>query len=458
MPRIEEALEFIKSSDAKWIDLQFVDMNGQLKHKTISSKGIGEELFNTGVETQLEDIYGFAGRALSLIPDSDSFARIPWEPNSIRLISNIYSMPERERFNKDSRYSIERVNINAKAMGISDVQIGSEAEFYIFDNVTADKLSPERGPNFLIDTREAFWNPSPFFGTKNGTYICQPHDTLYAARIQISEIMEEQFRYPIAFHAHGRSANAQQKLKIKEMNAKMAADALITLKYTAKSIAFIANNLATFMPLPIMGDKGNSLKITQKLKKNVGNLFYDKDDNYAQLSQTALYYIGGLLEHAEALCVFTAPTTNSYKKLKMDPRYMTWSRSSSHALVQVDSATNDEERVVTYAGADSSVNPYLAYAAVVAAGLDGIKNKIDPGKPVDDNLNNLNSRKMKELKIKPLPVSIIDAISALESDNKFLKGFIAPELLADYLEQKIAEHNENEKRPTAFEIERYFNR
>lgn len=458
MPSTDEALEFLKKSEAKWIDLQFVNMDGQIQHKTISAKDVGEELFSNGVETNLEEVYGFAGRALSLFPDSDSYGRVPWEPNTMRIISNVFAMPDRERFTKDPRYSIERVNINAKAMGITDVTIGTDAEFYIFDNVTADKLSPERGPNYLIDTREAFWNPSPFFSQRNGAYTGQPHDTLYAARVQIAEIMEDHFRYMIKSHAHGRSANGQQRMRIGDYNAKLAADAFATLKYAAKNIAFIGNNVATFMPMPIMGEKGNSLGMTQRLKKGPANLFYDEKDDYAQLSQTALYYIGGLLEHAESLCLFTTPGTNSYRRLKNDPRYAAWSRSSPHTLVRVDSATKDEERSITFTGADSSINPYLAYTAVVAAGLDGIKNKTDPGKPVDEDLAGVDSKRMKELKIRPLPGSVLDSAAALESDNKFLKGFISPELLADYLELRLAEHRENEKRPTAYEMEKYFNK
>lgn len=458
MPSMEEALEFMKTNDMRWLDLQFVNIDGQLKHKTIAGKGIGEDLFLNGVEAELGGAFGFSGKALSLVPDPDSFARLPWEPNTMRIISNVFSMPEKERFVKDSRYSIERVNINAKAMGITDVQIGSEAEFYLFDNVTGDKLAPERGPNFLIDSREGYWNPSPFWSVRDGAFLAPPHDSLYAARVQIAEIMEDHFRYALDSHSHGRSANGQQKAKIREYNAKLAADAFVTLKYVVRNIAFIAGNVATFMPLPVMNDTGSALNITQRLKKGATNLFYDAKGDYAQLSQTALYYIGGILEHAEALSIFTAPTTNSYKRLKVDPRYVMWGRSNSNALVSVQSATKDEERAITYAGADPSVNPYLAYAAVVAAGLDGIKNKADPGKPVDEDISGADSRRMKELKIRALPDSIMEAITALESDNKFLKGFISPELLAEYLEQRLAEHKENERRPTAFEMDKYFNK
>lgn len=456
MPSMEESLEFMKTNDVKWVSLQFVNADGQLQTKTISSKDFGEEAFSEGVETPLGEIFGFTGKQLSLMPDPDTFARVPWEQSTMRFISNIYSDSDKERFMRDSRYSIERVNINAKAMGISDVQIASESEFYVFDNVTGDKAAPERGQNYLIDTREAYWNPTPFWNSKKGAYMSQPQDTLYAARVQMAELMGDHFRYEVESHSHGRSPNGQQRIKLKPYNAKIAADAMVTLKHVARNIAFIANGVATFMPLPILGDKGSSLCISQRLRKGASNLFFEEKGDFGELSQTALYYIGGILEHAESLSIFTAPTTNSYRKLRSDPRYVAWSRTNPNALVTT--AASGDERSVVYKGADASVNPYLAYAAVVAAGLDGIKNKTDPGKPVDENLADMDSKRMKELKVRQLPSSLMDAIAALENDNKFLKGFVSPELLAEYLEQRLAEHKENEKRPTAYEMEIYFNR
>lgn len=457
MPSVEEALEFMKTNDVRWAGLQFVDVNGELRQKTVACKGITEAAFSEGVQTDLGDVFGFSEKPLALVPDQDTFARIPWEPSAMRFISNIYSAKEKERFLKDPRYSIERVNINAKAMGISDVQISTETEFYLFDSVTGDKLSPERGPNYLIDSREAYWNPTPLLNSRSGSYASQPRDMLCSVRTQICEVLEDHFRFQATSHGHGRHASGQQKISLAAANAKLAADALVTLKYVARNVAAISNNVATFMPLPVANEKGSSHAITQRLRKGVENLFYDEKGEYAQLSQTALYYIGGILAHAEALSVFTMPTTNSYKRLKADPRYVTWSRTNPNALVYIIPATADD-RTVSYTGADPSVNPYLAYAAVVAAGLDGIKNKAEPGKPVDENISGMDAKAMRELKIRPLPASMLEAVSALESDNKFLKGFISSELLADYLAQRLDEHKENEKRPTAFEIERYFNR
>lgn len=458
MPSKEESLEFMRKNNIKWVALHFLDLDGGFQHKVVSSSDVDEEIFSKGIQSDVSEIYGYSKETLSLIPDSDTFARVPWEPNTMRLISNIYSMPEGERFVKDCRHSIERVNINAEALGISDVRIGSDIEFYLFDNVTVDKSSREGGSAYVLNSREAVWNPSPLWNKERGAFLCQPQDTFYAARVQIAQILEEQFHYAVHSHDHGRSPNAQQKIRLRECNAKIAADGLATLKYAIRNVAYIANNIATFMPLPIANDKGNSINITQKLSKGTKNLFYDKDEEYGKLSQTALYYIGGILEHAEALSVFTTPTTNSYKKLKTDPRYIAFSKTNPNALIYVPELGGEQERNITYTGADSSINPYLAYTAVVAAGLDGIKNKIDCGKPIDENLFEMSEKDRKTAKVKLLPSNILEAISALEKDSKFLKGFVAPELLADYLAQKIFEHNENEKRPTAFEIDKYFNR
>ncbi|MBU0586850.1 glutamine synthetase family protein [Candidatus Micrarchaeota archaeon] len=456
MPSVEEAMNFMNSNEIKWVDLQFVNINGELQHKSVPVRSFDESSFENGIQTNLDDLFGPTASSISIFPDQDTFARVPWEVASMRFISGMYSMPEKERYAKDSRYCIERLNINAKAMGVGEVKLASDCEFYIFDNVTVDKTTPERGPNFLIDTREAYWNPSPFFNYKNGAYLGQPHDVLHPARGQMAELLEDHFRYQVEFHTHGRSANSQQRMKFMELNAKMAADALFTLKFAVRNVSFISNSVSTFMPLPIGNEKGSSLIISQKLQKGTDNIFYERSESNMNLSQNALYYIGGLLEHAEALSVFTAPTTNSYKRMRNDPRYICWGKSPQ-ALVPISPAMSKDQRSIAYV-ADPSVNPYIAYTAVVAAGLDGIKNKISPSKPVDEDLSSVSTAKLRELKIKMLPSNIMEAISALESDNKFLKGFIAPELLEHYLEQRVSEHRENEKRPTAFELEKYFNR
>ena len=184
-----------------------------------------------------------------------------------------------------------------------------------------------------------------------------------------------------------------------------------------------------------------------------------KKYKYAQLSQTGRYFIGGILEHAEALMVFANPTPNSYRRLAADPHQSTWGKRSSSAVVHVPSEIKNDRKGkgVSFNLADPSANPYLVFGTVVAAGLDGVKNKKDPGKGIDEDLSEKDEEELKELKIKPLPANMMEAIAALESDNKFLKGLVPSELLESYLEDKIEEHKEQSKRPSAYEFEKYFN-
>ena len=423
MPSIDEALDFQKKGDFKWVDLHFTSMNGEINRKTIPARDFGKNSFEQGIEVEpaLAERLGFADSRVLLVPDPDSFARVPWDVNStLRFICSLYTAPERERFVKDPRYCVERLNMNAKAMGAGEVAIGAECEFYLVDNVNPDR---------------------------------QGFDQFYTARTQIAESLEDYFRYTVSAHGQGRSQNGQQRIRLGALNAKIAADALVTLKHTVKSTSLISNTTSTFMALPTADDRPNGLNIFQKLQKSGENLFYDAEDKYAKLSQTALYYIGGILEHAESLALFTASTTNSYKKLRAEPKYAAWGKGAS-CLVQIPDFTSEESRFVAYTASDPSANPYISYAAIASAGLDGIKSKASLGKAVDEAIS--SSSKAKDAKAKPLPQGIMESVSALESDSKFLKGIMSSELLADYLEQKISEHQENERRPTTYEMEKYF--
>jgi len=377
----------------------------------------------------------------------------------MRIICNVVLAPSGDRYLKDPRYVPERTVVNAKAMGITDLTISSELDFYVFDNVTIDKMTPQRGPNCLIESREAPWSPSPLWNSPDGAYFSQPFDTLYSARTQIGEVIEDSFRYIITKHFHGRSTSGQQTMGLAPLALTESADALETSKFVIRNLAFIANSMATFMPFPILGERGNELIMGFTLWKKDENVFYDSTDKYAQISQNARYFVGGLLEHAEALTIFTNPNPNSYKRLIADPRYITWGKRNSSAIVRIENEIkNDRQgKRVVFNLADPSVNPYLAYGVVAAAGLDGIKNKIDPGKPVDEDLADMDEDEMKKAKVGTLPDSILEAIAALESDNKFLKGILSSELLESYLEDKIEEHKEQAARPTSYEFEKYFN-
>jgi glutamine synthetase len=224
------------------------------------------------------------------------------------------------------------------------------------------------------------------------------------------------------------------------------------MKLVGKNAALAGSALANFMAYPVEGEKGSTLGIMQSLwKTGENNLFYDVEEEYAQISQNARYYIGGLIEHAAALSVFTNPTTNSYKRLAAEPRFIGWSKSNRMAGIQVlHNKKNDKAgKRVVYTLSDPSVNPYLAYSAVVAAGIDGIKNKTECGDPSDEE--------GKKGKAKLLPESLKEAVSALESDSKFLKGVFSAEIIGDYLSMKLSEHRESAKAISGWEMNRYFN-
>ncbi len=461
MPTPEEALEFISVNNTKWIDLQFADTSGRMNRTTIHAREFTMDAFSGGIHCgDLKEVFGWNEEGeLLLRPDPDTIGRVPWEANTVRFICDVVVAPKFGRFLKDPRYVSERLMVNAKAMGLSDVSISTEMEFYIFDAVSIDKVSPGRGPNYLIDAREAPWNPSPLWNAKNGAYLGQPYDSLYSARVQVSDVLEDNFRYLVHSHYHGRSPSSQQSVTLRPNPLRIAADAMATTKYVVRNLAFIANSTSTFMPMPICGEKGSSLRIIQSLWKGDENVFYDPADNYAQLSQNGRYFIGGLLEHASALSIFTTPTTNSYKKLLADPLCIAWGTRNNGAVVRVPFERKNDKygKSAVYMASDPSVNPYLAYAAVAAAGLDGVKKKSDPGDPVDKDVTRMSSKEMKDAGVDYLPSSILEAISELETDSAFLKGVLSSELLEDYLEKKMEEQKHHNLRTSAYEFEAYYN-
>ena len=456
MAAIDDVLKYIATNEIRWIDLQFFAVDGTIHRVSISNRKIEEDTFGKGVHAaNLDDVFGKSAQGeLVLLPDPDTLARIPWEPATVRFLCDVVAMPEKERFLKDSRYVAERMETNLSAAGIAYSKLGTEVDCHILDTVTVDRTAPGRGVGALLDSREAFWGPSPL-SNKAGAYAAQPFDSLYSARCQASETLEDSFGIMVDGHRHGKSPTAQQTFDLAERGLKAAADGLNTFKFVLRNLATAVNASCTFMPYPIEGERGNNLKIATSLWKTAdNNIFYDPKDDYAQMSQMARYYIGGLLEHSPALSLFTAPLPNSYKKMAAEPKVVGWSATDRNAIVTVPYAkknTKDTKRIV-YAGADPSVNAYLAYAAVVAAGLDGMKSKIDPGDPTEEEKEGRKKRITKEL-----PTSLYEAIEALESDTKFIKGVIPPELLEDYLDLKLRQHKEDRKAISMQDHKNYYN-
>ncbi len=455
MSAIDDVLKYIATNEIRWIDLQFFDITGALHRTTISNRKIEEASFGSGVHAaDLTEVFGESEQGeLALLPDPDTLARLPWEPSSVRIICNVMISITRERFLKDSRYVAERMETNLGAAGIKNAKVGSEVECFIFDTVTQDRTTRGRGGGTLMDSREAPWAPSSLSNVNSGAFVAQPFDSMYAARSQIGETLEDSFGVLVNSHKHGESPVAQQNFNLAEKSLTSAGDAVNTLKFVVRNLATAVNASCTFMPLPMAGQRGNNFDMSVSLWKAAdNNLFYDGKDDYAQLSQSGRYFIGGVLEHASALSLFTAPTANSYKKLAVENKSVGWSVSDREALVRVPFLKKNikETKRVLYTGGDPSANSYLAYATLVAAGLDGIKNKIDPGDPTEKE----GKKKRAE---KELPSTLYDAIAALESDTKFIKGVVPAELLGDYLDMKLKEYKEAQGSISALELEKYFN-
>lgn len=454
MSAIDDVMKYIATNEIRWVDLQFFDIKGQLHRISVSNRKLEEASFGNGINAaDLNEVFGASEQGdLVLLPDPDTLARLPWEPGTVRLICDVIVAVKKERFLKDPRYVAERMETNLGAAGIKNSLVGSEVDCYLFDTATADKTTRGRGTGLLMDSREAKWGPSPLSNESSGAYAATPHDSMYSARTQISETLEDSFGVLVDSHRHGKSPTAQQTFELAARSLKYAADAVNTLKFLTKNLATAVNASATFMPYPVEGERGNSFNISMSLwKTSEQNIFYEGKESYGQLSQTGRYFIGGLLEHAAALSLFTAPTPNSYRRLALEGLKAGWSVSSRDALVMVPSYKKNlkEAKRVVYRGADPAANPYLANALVMAAGLDGVKKKTEPGDPLE--------QPSKKRTIKELPTSLLEAASALQGDTAFLKGVLPSEMLGDYLDLKLRQHKESMKGVSGYELQKYYN-
>jgi glutamine synthetase len=452
---IDDVMKYIATNEIRWVDLQFFDIKGQMHRISVSNRKLEEATFGNGIHAaDLSEVYGNSDQGdLVLLPDPDTLARLPWEPATVRLICDVVVAVKKERFLKDPRYVAERMETNLGAAGIKNSLVGSEVECYILDTATADKTTKGRGTGLLMDAREARWGPSPLSNEKSGAYVATPYDSMYSARTQISETLEDSFGVLVDSHRHGRAPTSQQTFELSPRSLKAAGDAVNTLKFITKNLATAVNANATFMPYPIEGERGNSFNIAISLwKTSEQNLFYEGKEAYGQLSQTGRYFIGGLLEHSAALSLFTAPTPNSYRRIAMEGYKVGWSASDKDALVRVPSYKKNikETKRIVYRGADPAANPYLAQALVAAAGLDGVKKKTEPGDPTEETGT-------KKRTVKELPGSLFDAAAALQSDTAFLKGVVPTELLSDYLDLKLRQHKESMKGVSGHELLKYFN-
>ncbi len=433
----QDVKKMILDNDVKIIDIRFNDLPGLWQHFSIPAEDLLSDLESgSGI---LKDGIGFDGSSIRgfrqiqesdmvLMPDLstvmiDPMAKTP----TMSIICDIYDPLTKEPYTRDPRYIAKKAEVYLKESGIADTSYwGPEAEFFVFDNVRFDQ-----GENFgyyYLDSKEGEWNTgreeNPNLGYKprhkEGYFPVPPHDSLQEFRNEAMLIMRS-VGIPCEVHHHEVATGGQCEMDIKYGTLTRTADSLLMYKYILKNLAFKYNKTITFMPKPIFNDNGSGMHCHQSIWKEGRPLFYNKG-GYANLSQVALWYIGGLLKHAPAILAFAAPTTNSYKRLVPGyeaPVNLVFSASNRSAAIRIPMySDNPKAKRIEFRPPDPAANPYLAFSAMLMAGIDGIINKIDPGKPIDKNIYGLSNR--EKAKIKKVPGSLDEAINALEKDYQFL--------------------------------------
>ncbi len=465
-----EVQRLAKELGVKIVDLKFTDLPGVWQHFSIPVEDLTDDLFEEGIGFDGSSIRGFQmihESDMLLVCDPETAYLDPaLEIPTLSLICNVLDPITRKRYTRDPRYIAQKAETYLKTAGIADVSYwGPEAEFYIFDDVRYDQNA--RSGYYYIDSEEGVWNTGtdakPNLGYKirhkEGYFPVPPADTLQDIRSEIILKMKE-VGIPVEVHHHEVGTAGQNEIDMRYTTLTKMADNVMGYKYIARNIAKKHGKVATYMPKPIFGDNGSGMHTHQSLWKGGNNLFWD-EKGYAQISQTAKYYIGGLLRHAPALLGLCAPTTNSYRRLVPGfeaPVNLVYSQRNRSAAVRIPVySKNSKSKRIEFRCPDPTANPYLCFAAQLMAGLDGIQNKIDPGEPVEKDLYELPPEELA--KIKGTPGSLGEVLDALEKDHKWL--LVGDVFTPDVIETWIKYKRERELapvnlRPVPYEFFLYF--
>ncbi len=468
----EDLYRFIKEKRIETVDLKFVDLFGRWHHITIPAKRLNQELFNIGVAFDGSSVPGFktvGSGDMVLMPDIITAMIEPfWESKTLSFICNICEADTRKWFYRCPRSIIQKTEEYLIQTGIADESHwGPEFEFYIFNNVNYD--NGVNYSHYYIDSDEGEWNSAipennlayqlPLQG---GYHAIPPNDKLYDIRNEMSQLIEKA-GIPIRYHHHEVGGPGQVEIETMMGPLLKMADAVMLIKYIIRMVAYRHNKTITFMPKPLYNIAGNGMHFHQNLFKDGEPIFYD-ENNYAGLSKTAEYYIGGVLKHGRALLALTNPSTNSYKRLIPGfeaPVNLFYSLGNRSAAIRVPKYANTPEtKRFEFRPPDATCNPYLAMSAMLLAGIDGIKNKIEPREhnmgPFDGNLFDAPKKLLN--KIVPVPASLKEALEALEKDHKFLlEGDVfTKDMIKIWIEEKMKEYNEMQNRPHPYELKLYY--
>jgi glutamine synthetase len=393
---------------------------------------------------------------------------VPWieQAPTARLICDILSGgSKRDLFPRDPRGLAKRAERYVSEQGYDTSYWGPEVEFFVFDKLEVNTMTPYQGQSYRIASREAPWSSDSVayaLRLKEGYLPSAPGDTLMEYRNECVDVLTNNFGIVCDAHHHEVATAGQCEIDIRYDTLVNAGDAVQSYKYIVKNIAKKHNMIATMMPKPIALDNGSGMHVNVSLWSRGRNLFYDPGDEYAELSELARYFGGGIMDHARALAAIIAPTTNSYRRLVPGyeaPVYIAWSTGNRSAIIRIPAHYKGEKfadmKRIEFRAPDPSCNPYLAFSAIMAAGLDGIRKKRSIGDPVDEDIFKMSPKRRRDLGIKQLPASLREAYEELESDSAFLKPVFGDDTVDMIVEHEAKEHTEVTVRPHPHEFSMY---
>ncbi|HBF12505.1 MAG TPA: type I glutamate--ammonia ligase [Deltaproteobacteria bacterium] len=467
MKTAKDVVAFAKENKCRAVDLKFVDLLGQWQHYTISMSEFGEDLFTDGNGLDGSSIRGWKAineSDMLLMPDPTTAKIDPFcaEP-TLSLIGNVVDPLSRESYARDPRALAQNAENYLKSTGIGDVAyFGPEAEFFIFDNVRFDQKAHEG--YYHIDSEEGIWNAGKPENKgyrprhKEGYFPVSPVDSQQDIRTEMILEMEK-VGIQVEKQHHEVATAGQAEIDVRFNSMVNMADTMMWFKYIVKNVANRHGKTATFMPKPMFGDNGSGMHTHQSIWKDGKPLF--AGDKYAGFSQMGLWYIGGILKHAPALVAITNPTTNSYRRLVPGyeaPIKLAYSSRNRSAAVRIPMYSNSPKaKRLEFRTPDPTCNPYLGFAAMLMAGLDGIQNKIDPGAPLDKNIYGLSPEELAE--IPSIPCSLEESLANLKKDHAWLLkgGVFTEDLIETWIDYKmITEVSAMRLRPTPYEFFMYY--
>ena len=447
---VDNVLSFVKANKIEFVDFKFMDFPGQWQHFTVPVSQFDASSFENGFGFDGSSIRGWKAineSDMLIIPDPETVFLDPFiQSPTMSLICDVYEPATKEKYSRCPRNIAQKANAYLNSTGLADTAyFGPEAEFFVFDDVRFD--STPNSSFYFVDSMEGRWNSgreeSPNLGYKprykEGYFPVPPTDSLVDLRNQMVLNLQN-IGIEVEAQHHEVASGGQCEIDLRFQPLLRAADQLLMFKYIVKNTARLDGKTVTYMPKPIFGDNGSGMHVHVSLWKKGKPLF--PGGGYAGLSEMALYFIGGILKHAPALLAFTNPTTNSYKRLVPGfeaPVNLAYSQRNRSASVRIPMySASPKAKRIEFRCPDASSNPYLAFSAMLMAGLDGVQNRIDPGDPLDKDIYDLSPEELKD--VPSTPESLGAALKALEEDHEFLtKGDVFTEdVIQTWINYKIS--------------------